>query len=324
MGIASLDGTLEYRFGDPGRTFFIASATKLYVTALMARLREAGKVDWDAPFVRYVGARDVSGLHVWRGVDRTPSITVRQLMAHTSGLPDYFEGRRSDGATTFDRIVATDFGWDVDDVIRWSRDAQRPHFLPGAPGRALYSDTNYQLLGAVIEAQFESSFASAVEREICTPLGLTHTWCLDRQRVGQYDAIAPMRLGRSVLRAPLAMASVGADGGVVSTVDDGLRFLRAFFGGQLFNVSLLAELQADWRRIFFPLEYGTGVMRFVVPWYFSPFKRFAPLVGHSGASGAVLFCCPQWRLFAAGTVNQVAARSSSYQLLLRALAIAHG
>jgi len=100
--------------------------------------------------------------------------------------------------------------------------------------------------------------------------------------------------------------------------------VRALFGGQLVERSILDELQAEWRRVFFPLEYGTGVMRFRVPWMFSPFKRFAPVVGHSGASGALMFWCPAWDLFITGTVNQVARRSSSFELMLRALAIAHG
>ena len=41
-------------------------------------------------------------------------------MAHTSGLADYFEGRRPDGTRTFERAVAEDFSWDVRDVIDWT------------------------------------------------------------------------------------------------------------------------------------------------------------------------------------------------------------
>jgi CubicO group peptidase (beta-lactamase class C family) len=118
------------------------------------------------------------------------------------------------------------------------------------------------------------------------------------------------------------MASVQADGGLVSSVDDSLVFLRAFFGGQLFSLAILAEIQAQWRSIFFPLTYGTGVMRFALPWILTLFRRFPPVVGHSGASGALMFYCPEWDLYVAGTVNQVQQRSQSFQLMIKALDIA--
>jgi D-alanyl-D-alanine carboxypeptidase len=61
------------------------------------------------------------------------------------------------------------------------------------------------------------------------------------------------------------MASVQADGGIVSTLADGLAFMDAFLGGRLFPAPLLEEMQADWHRVFLPLEYGTGIMRYRMP-----------------------------------------------------------
>lgn len=320
FAMESYDGKDSYRSGDGSRPFFIASATKLYTSTLLARLRERGVVDWDRPFVDYVPQLDVSNLHGSGPSDRTSRITVRHLLAQTSGLPDYFEGPRRDGATTVARLLDKDFAWNVGDVVRWSRDLQRPHFEPGRPGKAHYSDTNYQLLGAIIEQAYGVGFADVVQNEIARPLGLDHTWCIAPESVDRYDDVAVMRDGRSAPRIPLAMSSVGADGGIVSTLDDSIRFLRAFFSGALFGKGILDEMQAQWRKIFFPLEYGTGLMRFRVPWFFSPFKRFPDLVGHSGASGTVMFACPERELFVAGTVNQLRQRSAPYQLMMRALA----
>ena len=47
----------------------------------------------------------------------------------------------------------------------------KPHFPPGSPGRAFYSDTNYQLLGAIIEAVTGDTYGAALEAGICAPLG---------------------------------------------------------------------------------------------------------------------------------------------------------
>lgn len=321
LALESGVGGESYRFGDPARPFFIASATKLFTTALLARLRERGVIDWDQPFARFLPGLDVTNLARLGAYDHTPHITVRQLLAHTSGLPDYFEGPRRGGPTTFARALDQDFGWFVEDVVRWGREEQRPHFVPGTGRKAHYSDTNYQLLGAIIEHAHGASFEEVVAREIAGPLGLAHTWCFGRGTLDRFGDIAPLKDGETSPHIPRVMASVGADGGVVSTLDDAIRFLRAFFGGALFGLPLLSEMQATWRRIFFPLEYGTGLMRFRVPWFFSPFRRFPDLVGHSGASGTVMFYCPERELFVAGTVNQLRRRSAPFQLMLRALSI---
>jgi D-alanyl-D-alanine carboxypeptidase len=313
------DGRIDVTYGDPARPFFIASATKLHVTAILAQLRDEGRVDWDAPLAAYVPALDLSGLVVVGGEDRSQAMTVRQVMAHTSGLADYFEGARTDGPTTFARVVEADFGWDVRDVVAWTRGMK-----PATPGKGLYSDTGYQLLGAAIEAVDGRTFAESVLARVTGPLGLADTYCFSAQDLGRYDEVADLRNGDSRLHIPLAMASVQADGGIVSTLADGLTFLDAFFGARLFAAPTLDELQRDWHRIFYPLEYGTGIMRFRMPPLMTGFRRVQPFVGHSGASGTVMFRCPERGLTVVGTVNQVKHRSLPYQLLVRTAIAAGG
>jgi CubicO group peptidase (beta-lactamase class C family) len=102
-----------------------------------------------------------------------------------------------------------------------------------------------------------------------------------------------------------------------------MTFLEAFFDGRLVAPEVLVEMQQEWHPIFFPLEYGTGLMRFRVRRYFSPVVRVPPFVGHSGASGVVMYRCPERGLSIVGTVNQVESRSLPYQLMVRS-AIAAG
>ena len=63
-----------------------------------------------------------------------------------------------------------------------------------------------------------------------------------------------MKYGDQHLAIPLAMASVQADGGIVSTSADSLTFLDAFFGGRLFPEPILRDMEADWHRISTPLS----------------------------------------------------------------------
>lgn len=298
-------------------THFIASVTKLYVTAILLGLRAEGRLDLDAPAARHLPPGTMAGLHVRKGVDAGERITVRQLMAQTSGIGDYFEGRRRDGsATTFEAAIANDTGWTLADVLRLTREQIPPAFDPGAPRKALYSDTGYQLLGALIEQVTGQSFEAAVRERVIDRLGLTGTWPFDASTLDRFDEVTPMLNGREPLRLPRTMASVRADGGIVSTPQDGITFLRAFFGGELFPAADIAEITAEWRAIFPPLTYGTGIMRFALPWYFSPLRRAPEMIGHSGASGTVLYRVPALDLYVAGTVNQVRSRSMPYRLLV--------
>lgn len=309
--------------GDPDAPFFIASATKLLVTVIAARLRAQGVLDWDAPFTHYVPDVDVHALCVVDGADLTGDVTVRNLLAHTSGMADYFEGARPDGTTTFQRLLAQDFAWHLQDVLEWTRDMPAA-FAPGAPGRALYSDTGYQLLGAIIERITNMPFADAMRRHACEPLGLESTWCLDASTRDRYAEVTPFRVGASVPRIPLAMSSVGADGGVVSTLRDGQRLIRAFLAdGEALPPGVLAEITAEWRRIFRPLRYGTGVMRFRLPRWMAPLG--APdFVGHSGASGTVIFGVAGTGTTIVLTTNQAERRDLPFRMMVSAANAARG
>lgn len=298
--------------------YFVASVTKFFTAALILQLADSRKLALDGLAGELLPAQMMRGLHVSGGVDRGEQITVRHLLAHTSGLADYFEGKRADGGTTADRAFEHDLSWTLDDVLAITR-GMRPAFAPGKSGKARYSDTNYQLLGAIVEGVTGVSYASAVAQRIVAPLGLTRTYVFSPEGLDRYDEIAPMLNGRVRLCIPRAMASFQADGSVVSTPGEGARFLRAFFAGELFDAAHLTRMQATWRRIFFPLRYGEGLMRFDLPRAMTGFRAFPPLVGHSGASGAVLFRAADLDLVISGTVNQVAKRSMPYQLMIKAV-----
>jgi CubicO group peptidase (beta-lactamase class C family) len=112
------------------------------------------------------------------------------------------------------------------------------------------------------------------------------------------------------------MTSFGPDGGIVSTAKESMTFLRAFFSEKLFPIAYLPELKA-WNKIFFPLQYGTGMARFKMPWIFSPFQPLPEIIGHSGLSGAFADYCPEKDMYLTGTVNQIASPSLSYKLMFK-------
>lgn len=300
---------------DQATPFFIASATKLYTTAIVLRLVERGRLTLDARLIDLVGPELVRRLHVHRGTDSTDRITVRHLLSHTSGLPDYFLGKRSDGRSLEQTLRAgTDVAWTLDDVLATAR-YKGSAFPPGAPRKALYSDTNFQVLGCLVELLTGLQYAEALRQEVLAPLELHDSWLYTDP---SDDRPLPLRDGANRLSIPQAMISFGPDGGVVATVSDLMRFLRGFFEGDLFDPAVLTSLKV-YNRIFFPLQYGVGFARFKLPRIVSPWVAPPELLGHSGHSGAFAFHATREDVYLAGTYNNLARPDRPFRLMMQLL-----
>lgn len=310
------DSDRSWTYGDQDQQIFIASVTKLYTTALLLRLVDRGLLDLDAAAAHYLPAGTMRGLNTRGGTDHGDVITVRQLLSQTSGIADYFEGPGGFLA----EALAGDVAWTPQEAIERTRRMPAP-FAPGE-NRAHYSDTNFTLLGIVIEQAGGQSYRQAVDEHILRPLGLGNTYLFDPSTIERYDEVAPFFSKGRPLRMPQALASCGSQGAIVSTLPECTRFLRAFLGGELFDARWLPQLTAHTNAVFGPLRYGLGVMRYTLPRVFSPLAPMPELVGHSGSIGSVLYCAPEKNLVIAGTVNQIDKRQLSHQVLARMASLA--
>ena len=323
-GAAGPDGT-PLR---PETPFFIASITKRFVGTLVLQAHEHGELDLDHPAVAYLTPGTLDGLHVHRGVDHTSSITIRHLLSHTSGLPDYFE--HSDGEPNLFRQLAQghDRTWSFDDVLRITRE-QRPHFAPqdlSAPTqRARYSDTGFQVLIAILFAATGRSFEELLSTRVLRPLGLQHTWL-----PGGAGPAAATPAPAAVYRKDRALELPGmlaSSNDLMSTTGDLLRFHRALLAGELFastdTVEHLTE-RSNLLRNMVPLRYGLATMAFRVGRINGPGRRPVTLLGHAGVTGTWLFHCPELDLHLAGSVDQATGRRVPFRLMARTLQAWHG
>ena len=113
------------------------------------------------------------------------------------------------------------------------------------------------------------------------------------------------------------------DGGIISTLDDQVRFLSALVGGQVFaDLRTWARMHENTHRIFFPIEYGLGVMRYAPPRWMSPAFRVPPIFGHAGSTATWLFHCPDLGLVLAGAFD-VAQPPLPFRFLPRVLRAVH-
>ena len=293
--------------------YFIASTTKLYTTAVIMCLKADNKLDLDDPISNFLSSDILSKLHIYKGVDYSNKITIRHLLSQTSGLPDYFEGKKGNGKTLLYEISEEqkDQSWTSEEAIALAKTMQ-PLFTPGAVGKAHYSDTNYQLLGLIIEKISQQTLEENYTKYIYKKLGLKNTYLF----TSSSEVPKSLHYKKDELAIPLAMSSFRADGGIVSTAAESFVFLKAFFDGTLFPETLL-DKSGTFNKLFFPIMYGTGYMKITLPKSMNGFKEFPVLYGHSGLSGAFAFYCPEKNMYITGTVNQISHPDIAYKLLFR-------
>jgi CubicO group peptidase (beta-lactamase class C family) len=298
----------------PDIPFFIGSITKTYTAAIMMSLYEKKLIDLDAPITEYLPASLTDGIHIYKGTDYSEQIKVSHLIGQTSGLADFEMEKPRGGKSVMEELKAGhDRAINIAEALRIVQSLS-PHFPPGAPGKAYYSNFNYRLLGAIIESITQKPMALNFEERICAPLGLKCTSLYDWTNPHGNDAPSTLYLNDAPAYVPKYLSSNISDGGLISTASECMTFLRAFFEGRLFDKALLLKMM-NWNAMFFPLRYGYGLMYFKLPRYFwfTPLPEF---VGHSGSTGAFAFACPSRSLYIAGTLNQVASQAKPFFFMI--------
>src|SRR6056297_3525363 len=295
LRVQSADGQVDFRGGagasTPDTRFPVASISKMFTATLIMRLADEGRIDLDQSVQSLLTDVDLTGLHVVKGVNYEALLTVRHLLHQTSGLADYYE---SDLAA--DLKSGKDRSYGLAEVLQMTR-ALPSQASPGS-GRSYYSDTNFQLLGAVIERVTGQSFDDALQARICAPLGLVQTAVLSGTDVG-----LPVYHEDRLLSIPKILTAMSADGGIISTLDEMMIFLRAYMQNRLFQPQTAARMR-QWNRLFFPIQYGHGLMRITLPRWMTLFRKTPELIGHSGASGSFAYFAPEPDIYVVGTFNQ--------------------
>jgi len=329
-GSANPDGT-PIRKDTP---FHIASIDKLFTASVAMMLQELGHIGLDDRIAEYLPRTLIGRIHRLGGVDHTDEITVRHLLGHTSGLADWLEDRPRGGQSFMERLLHDgDTAWTTDDLLDVVRQLT-PHFPPQPVDherpKARYSDTNYQLLIAIIQRATGQPLHRVFEKLLFEPLGLRHTYLHGCSR--PWDSTpepATLWSGDQPLHLPLALRSLPS---VYSTTEDCMAFLRALVRGEIFgSPSTLALMQGRWNRFVlaldaaalrspgWPTEYGLGMMRFRLPRIFTPLRPVPAVIGHTGSTGCWLFYCPNLGVFLCGTVDQVSAGALPYRFVPRIL-----
>jgi len=219
--------------------FEIGSISKQFVSAVAMLLVEEEKLDLDDPIHRYLP--DLPG--EWLGV------TMRHLLNHTSGIPDYEEIR------TYDvyRFRVT-----PEEVIQIAH--SRP--MDFAPGTGwYYSNTGYFLASMIVERIEGRPLGQVLESRIFGPLGMTQTRMADPEAIIRHRAAGYWvnKAGDLINRNPTETSSTLGAGGMISTAHDLARWDAALYDDQLLTDK---SREAMWSPAVLPdgtnTEYAMG------------------------------------------------------------------
>ena len=311
-GIAREDGQVPMTRDTP---FHIASITKLYTATIIMRLYEKGALSLDDPMSRYLPEGLIRGIHVYKGKDYSQEITIKQLLSHTSGIADYYTEKPKGGKSVFELLLEKpERIWREDETIEWARDQLKPNFRPGTD--ASYSDTNFDLLGKVIEAITGQPRHTVYEDFIFRPLGLTHTWLIESS--APQIPIPPA----DVFYKNRNIRNIRSNGAywpyMVSTAEEMIIFLKALNEGRIVSRDML-KLMHNWHKLEFPLQNGFGTMYFKLPPIMTKVTKVSPLWGHSGSTGSFLYYSQDQDLYLAGTINQVDSKVKPFMLMMKVM-----
>jgi D-alanyl-D-alanine carboxypeptidase len=254
----------------PDTAFAIGSMSKTFTSAVVLQLVDEGKVGLEVPVARYLPAQHLN-----------PKITVRMLLDHTSGLFDVFLAPGIDKALQ----SSPRRRWTVARALTYE---QKPYFPPGKGWR--YSNTNYLLLGLLVERVTGHSLASEIDRRFLVPLGLTHTWtqAVDPpaaalahgyRLTGSHGTLKQRDLSDASGTAPFTsiVTAIDGAGALASTSGDLAKWAADLYAGSVLSAEMLDAMTADRQRTvaYIPgVLYGLGVQTYAVgPW---------TTLGHSG------------------------------------------
>jgi len=313
--VENINGDFSYSRGYGGKDIdspiLMASITKLFTTACILVLKEQGRLSLDDKITKYFDNSVLEGLHVYKGKEYSFELKLSDLLYQISGLPDiYEEGNDSDK----NRVINEDFSYTFNEVIKAIKKLN-PHFEPGTAKRAYYADINFDMLGEIIEKITCMSLGNAYSNYIFEPLGLKNTYLPE----GENDFVPVIYNGDEAIYRPKFVISSRGSGGCISTAREMMIFLKAFYGGRLFDISIFNELSSynKLQAAMWPICYGSGYMRIPLGGLTSLFTAKGELKGHSGSTGSFAFYYPDKDLFITGDLNQMKNAALPIKLSMR-------
>jgi len=247
----------------PDMLFAIGSITKNVVAALVLQLAEEGALTLNDPLCQW--------LPTYPFVDST--ITIRQLLNHTSGLYMFWDNQK----IWDDLKQYRDSVFSPETVLTYIRD---PYFSPGRDHR--YSNTNYLLLAMICTRATHSTLSAEFRRRFWAPLRIENAWLSLEEQIPRnlahvwgdnFENDGSTRDLTFLPRASHESITYGSSG-LFMTAEDLARWSHALFGGKVLAETSLSEM----------LKFGKGGYGLGVGYFRSTLAGGEQAVGHMGGN----------------------------------------
>ena len=281
-------------------TFEIASTSKTFTAVLILQLVEEGFFTLDSKIAELLTGELTTNLLVIQGVDYSTDITVRQLLNHTSGLPDYWYDppfvSGEFNAFVQDYNEDEDRFWNPVELIGYAKQLN-PIDVPGRIHH--YSDTGYVLLGLLIEFATGKELHEVYKERFYEPLGMMDTYLSYREDAIWTGTHSHRYEDRWDMTDKVHNSADWAGGGLISSTRDLTLFISALAKGDLFQNENTQNQLLTWIDTgVSEVWYGLGVYRASLS------LNRGDVWGHDGYGNSWMYYWPSKELLFVGTLNQ--------------------
>ncbi len=318
FGMSIPDKDIKYYYSNTSldQQFHTASVGKLMTATLIFMAIENKGLTLDSPISDYLDKDLLSSLFVYEGHDYQEEVTIKHLLSHTSGVNDYFESKTMDGSLFIDEVIENkDEFWIPEKLINFTRTRQKAIAKPGE--KFMYSDTGYVLLGLIIEKVFGIPFHLALETYIFKPLDMNQTGLSFYSENFDPARLAPLYINGTDVRNFTSLSCDFSGGGIFTTTDDLLRFLKAFQEGMLISKNSIDAMARFENRFHRGIYYGQGLMETRFKEFFFLLGKLPNLRGHIGVTGAHAWYDPKSKGMYVLNVGNVKDMAKSFRLLIK-------
>ncbi|MCD8511137.1 MAG: beta-lactamase family protein [Bacillus sp. (in: Bacteria)] len=293
----------------PNQPNYMASVGKLFTSTLISILFEKGDLSFDDTISKHLDGELLNNLHVYNGKDYTNDIKIDHLLKQTSGLDDHFW-------PMLDKLIKNpNLTMTPREAIVWGKNNLEPKFPPGE--KLHYTDTNYHLLGLIIENITGMTFHDALKQFIFEPFEMNHSFVLHSSKPIEESPYPVADFYFNGIRMNGVKGYAGIDyagGGVVAPSEDLLKFMKALVSHQIISKKTLDLMMKEPVKFGLGIDYGYGIWIIKTVPLLMP-KKFNSW-GVTGVTGAFMFYHQELDAYLIGNFNDDSYKTKGVRFML--------
>lgn len=319
--------------------FRIASVGKTFTATLIMQMIETGNLTLSTPIADILTDDDmpdgytINELHQLDGLSSGISITIHQLLNHTSGLRDYIADEPDNNTESYSlsALLILDVmgiapsglakqSWTSNSILQYFFSSGMNLHAKKAPGASYhYSDTNYVLLGIIIEKLSGMSLANNYRSEIFSHSQMNsayfdwHETTIGSGPAHHYSNLSSYGINENidVIDSGINTSFDWAGGGIVCSIEELNNYVKALFNNQLFNdTQTLKKMQQTVVGQNNSSSYGLGLERKE----YKLSNKTIVVYGHEGAWGVGMYYIPATDTSIVFTMNQASLHNKDWLL----------